>query len=183
MNSARGTIRAQTHGDGRRSSIACGDMTTRLQRGFIARWTHPRLTHCPRTPARAAGSATARTTRSNACATLRGCRGQCGRSNCHRPPCNQRRQSPDHNSTIAHTINATATCTHALPHSTPARTTAWRAHTLPGRSRTRARTHAHLQPRSRTHAGFILTRRSPARSVWDLLLLCVMKCCSSQTSY
>jgi len=152
MNSARGTIRAQMHGDGRRSSIACGDMTMRLQRGFIARWTHPRPTHCLGTPARAAGSATARTTRSNACATLRGCRGQCGRSNDHRPP-----RDSVHSSTIAHTINATAACTHTLPHSTPARTTAWRAHTLPGRSRTRARTHAHLQPRSRTHAGFILT--------------------------
>jgi len=135
MNSARGTIRAQTHGDGRRSSIACGDMTTRLQRGFIARWTHPRPTHCPRTPARAAGSATVRTTRSNACTTLRGCRGQCGRSNDHRPP-----RDSVHSSTIAHTINATAACTHTLPHSTPARTAAWRAHTQPATNAI-ARTH------------------------------------------
>ena len=37
----------------------------------------------------------------------------------------------------------------------------------------------------RPHQSFVTSRarRSPARSVWDLLLLCVMKCCSSQTSY
>jgi len=143
MNSARGTIRAQTYGDGRRSSIACGDMTTRLQRGFIARWTHPRPTHCPRTPARAAGSATARTTRSNACATLRGCRGQCGRSNDHRPP-----RDSVHSSTIAHTINATAACTHAAALDTRAHRGLARTHTA---SHERDRAHAHTHTHSRDH--------------------------------
>ena len=37
----------------------------------------------------------------------------------------------------------------------------------------------------RPHQSFVTSRarRSPARSVWDLLLLCVMKCRSSKTSY
>ena len=145
MNSARGTIRSQTHGDGRHSSIACGDMTTRLQRGFIARWTHPRPTHCPRTPAR--------TTRSNACATLRGCRGQCGRSNDHRPP-----RDSVHSSTIAHTINVTAACTHTLPHSTPARTAAWRAHTQPATNAI-ARTHTRTLTAAITIARWVYSQQ------------------------
>ena len=165
MNSVHGTIRAQTLGDGRRSSIACGDMTTRLQRGFIARWTHPQPTHCPGTPARAAGSATARTTRSNACATLRGCRGQCGRSNGHRPPRDQRRHSPDHNSTIAHTINATAACMHTLPHSTPVRTAAWRAHTQPATNAI-ARTHTRTLPAAITIARWVYSQQRLSGRRW-----------------
>ena len=161
MNSNAGEFRAQTPGDERRSSITRRVMITRLQRDFIARWTHPRPTHFPGTPARAASSATVRTTCSNVCATLRGCRGQWGRSNCHCPPRNQRGQSPDHNSTIAHTINATAACTHTLPHSTPARTTAWRAHTLPGRSRTRARTHTRTPPAAIMNTCWVYSNNLP----------------------
>lgn len=50
MNSNTRRVRAQTHGDAHRSSIHLARVQLELQRSFIARRSHPRRTHCPRTP-------------------------------------------------------------------------------------------------------------------------------------
>ena len=50
MNSNKRRVCAQTHGDAHRSSIHLAGVQFELHRSFIARRSHPRRAHCPRTP-------------------------------------------------------------------------------------------------------------------------------------
>jgi len=50
MNSNTRRVCAQMHGDAHRSSIHLAGVQLELQRSFIARRSHPRRAHCPRTP-------------------------------------------------------------------------------------------------------------------------------------